>query len=139
MQFTSHGTANRTRYAADINLTSLVDIIFNLLLFFILTASVAEHPGIDLSLPKAESANVDLSTQDLSIVLAEDGTIFVKDKALDLERLKEMIGTFSQKKDSRVVLQADQSVPYGKVVGIIDLVRSYGIGNISIATDSGES
>lgn len=134
MHFFSSAHAERRRFPADINLTSLVDIIFNLLLFFMLTSSIAEHSGINLNLPAADGVELETKGGDLSIILSADGTILVNSQESSLENLGKLLSDHSKSENARVILKADSEVSHGEVVKIIDLARDRGVSNVSIVT-----
>jgi len=134
MQF-SFRAKNARRTLPEINLTSLVDIIFNLLLFFMLTATVADKQGIDISLPTATSADPLSNEQTLTIVLADSGEIYVKGEMKTKMQLDQILEEISSQQDKKVIVQADRKVAYGAVVEILDLVRAKGIEKVSIATE----
>ncbi len=137
MRFSNSAGRDRRHLAVDINLTNLVDIMFNLLLFFMLTSSIAEHSGINVDLPQASHADSELNAKDLSIVLTSDGSILINDEQRTADQLKSQLEKMPKGSDPRVVLHADKGVPYGRVVEIMDLVKSKGVGHMSIATESG--
>jgi biopolymer transport protein ExbD len=136
MDFTAHSRKNR-RQGAEINVTSLVDIIFNLLLFFMLTTSFSESGGIEVDLPKASTEAMSTSEQDLIIALTENGDVVVKNERVSLDSLGlELERVKSEGTKKRVIIQADRAVPHGRVVEIMDLIKEKGLGRIAIATES---
>jgi biopolymer transport protein ExbD len=136
MDFTAHSRQGR-RQSAEINVTSLVDIIFNLLLFFMLTTSFSESGGIEVDLPRASTAAMSTSERDLIIALTENGDIVVKNERVSMDALGQKLEALKARaKKERVIIQADKTVPHGRVVEVMDLIKSKGLGRIAIATES---
>jgi biopolymer transport protein ExbD len=136
MDFSAHSRRNR-RLASDINVTSLVDIIFNLLIFFMLTTSFSESGGIEVDLPQASSAAMATSEKDLIIALTEAGDIVVENVRVSADELgAQLEGLKEGGKERRVIIQADKKVPHGRVVEVMDVIKAHGLGRIAIATES---
>jgi len=137
MQFSNFHQRESRRIPVEINLTSLVDIIFNLLLFYMLTANIAEVPGIEVSLPKASQASAQQHNKSLTIVIASDQSIFVDNKAISQNELRTKLRNFKKLGGKgRVLLKADKLAAHGNVVQILDLIKQNGIGEVAIATSS---
>ncbi|HML95593.1 MAG TPA: biopolymer transporter ExbD [Thermodesulfobacteriota bacterium] len=117
-----------------IDLTPIVDVVFNLLIFFAVTLSfAATSGGINVKLPSASSADP-VETEEITVNLTEDGKLFYNDTSVDLaglaEKLKEV-----KNKESIIIIRADSTVPHGKVVQVMDTVKSEGLSKIAIAVD----
>ena len=124
----------RPRRQAAINITSLIDVIFMLLLFFMITSTFLEQPGIRLELPAAKSASV---TEPQEVVLSVDrgGGLFLNRRPLKLEDLEaEIRKVLPGMKDGALVLKADQQVAHGMVVRIMDLAKRGGVKKLIIGT-----
>jgi len=118
-----------------INITSLIDVVLLLLIFFMLTTSFVEQPGMKLDLPETESAEGE-RTGKLQILVSVEGIIHVNDEAVSLEELREKIETItSDMEDKSLILKADKNVPHGTVVQIMDIARSSGLKKIIIASE----
>lgn len=128
----------RRRELSDINVTSLVDIIFNLLVFFLLTTSFSQSAGVEVQLPSAASADTKLSSRDLIVALTREGVTVVQGTSVDAAGLN---AALERHKDAgqggAVVVQADREVPHGEVVKVIDAAKKLGLKSIAIATRSG--
>ena len=132
MQFSSRSSH---REPVEINVTSLVDIIFNLLLFFMLTTSFSETAGIEVELPSATAADKNVDPNDLVIALLEDGATLVRGQSVTPDELDTMVKTLKETDASTtVVVQADGAVPHARVVEVIDLAKKHGLRSVSIAT-----
>lgn len=117
-----------------VNLTPMVDIIFNLLLFFLVTAAVSQQ-GLELELPDAKSAD-GRAQSTLEISVTESARIVFDGETVSEERVESLLR--SHKKAGRnepIVLRADEGAPFGKFVFVMDTARSLGLTNLVIATD----
>lgn len=130
MRFKRHFEWERGQRGIDI--TPLVDMVFQLLIFFLLTSSfVVTQAGIRVNLPKAVTSDV-LQEQILVITVNKDDVIFLNNKPITSEQLKRSLKSLSQKKS--LLLKSDKRASLGKVVEIWDLCRQQGIEKINIAT-----
>jgi len=125
---------NNKGVGSALDLTPVVDIVFNLLIFFALSLNfAAASRGIDIKLPSASSAKTIRSDQ-VTVNLTKEGLIFLDDKKITLEQLGPMLKEKADKK-SLVIIRADSDVEHGKVVRIMDIIKSQDINRIAIAVD----
>jgi biopolymer transport protein ExbD len=132
----------RYKVTPALPLTSMLDVLFLLLVFF-LTASVFrdQDTQIGVSLPSASSSAQPASQTQIVITLTAEGRIYMGDKAYEPQALKQvLIQLASEYPDEAVVIRADQSSQTGSAVRVLDLVYSAGLRNVYIATtkQSGE-
>ena len=123
-----------SRRKALINVTSLIDVVFLLLLFFVVTSTFLERPGLDLSLPSAESAEV-AAREEATVVVTSGGEIQLDGASVgeaDLERAIEQ--ALGRRESKRVVLEVDERVPHGRVVQVMDAARRAGAAGLVVAT-----
>ncbi len=121
---------NRNKKDEDysIEITPLVDVVFLLLIFFLLTASYIQ-PTLDLSLPEAETSRPQDHTNPCTIAIATDGTIRIDEVPATLEDIRQIpIG-------KEVLIVEDREGPYGVFIAVLDTLRLTGIFKISIVTD----
>lgn len=117
-----------------INITSLVDVIFLLLIFFMVTSSFVEQPNIKLELPSTRHSEVS-KIENTVLTIARDGQLFLQDKPVDKESLKkELRRVILDTGDEVLVLKADKFVPYGMVVDIMDAVKGAGFRKVIAPT-----
>jgi len=120
--------------ASTLDMTPIVDVVFNLLIFFALTLNFAvTSGGINVKLPKASSAEP-VRAEELTINLTSDGKIFLNDKPITLDKLSERLKE-KQDKESLIIIRADKSVEHGRVVEAMDVVRTNGFSRLAIAVD----
>lgn len=117
-----------------INITSLIDVLFLLLIFLMISSTFVEQPGMKLELPEAKSALTE-KIKDLVLQIDADGTLRLNDAIVEIETLeqafKEMLPKLEEKS---LVLKADKSVPHGTVVKVMDLAKLSGLEKLIIAT-----
>ncbi len=126
---------NNKGVGSALDLTPVVDIVFNLLIFFALSLNfAAASRGIDIKLPSASSAKTIRSDQ-VTVNLTKEGLVFLDDKKITLEQLGPMLKEKADKK-SLVIIRADSDVEHGKVVRIMDIIKSQDLNRIAIAVDA---
>lgn len=118
-----------------LNITPLIDVLFILIIFFTVSSTFLEQPGIELKLPDAESSQTH-TAQKVIIYVDKDETIFLNDEQVNLEILVGYVqAKLAEQKDKSVVLRADTEVDHGVIINIMDLLRKKGIYKIIISTD----
>jgi len=130
------GSERRRRAGAILNLTPLIDIVFLLLVFFMLTSHFIENQAIDINLPKAKSGSEALEQEFVEIILNPQGELLVNGRLVPLERLQETIRGALHAPDVRFVrLRGDHQAQLGVVVSIIDAARGAGAESLDILTE----
>ncbi len=128
-------TDNDEDIIAGINITPMVDIMLVLLIIFMLTASVIEDRAIQVELPEAATASQIESTV-LTIIIDSAGTWYLDGIVTDADSIRAVIRSEqSRETDIQAVIAADKAVPYGEVVGVIDLVKQEGVHQFALNTD----
>lgn len=121
-----------------INLTPLIDVVFLLLIFFMVTTSFTRETQIKLELPKADVEVMEQDPQIIEISIDKEGRMFINGKGLvnsQMETLKQAIKPLIEKnKDIPVVVSADANTPYQSVVTAMDATSQLGISNLKMAT-----
>ena len=124
----------RPRRKVLINITSLIDVIFMLLLFFMITSTFLEQPGIKLELPEAKTSAAG-EPQEYVLSVDRKGDLFLNRRSVTLAGLEEEIKkVLPQMKDSALVLKADQEISHGLVVRVMDLAKRGGVKKLIIGT-----
>jgi len=115
-----------------IDITPLVDVIFQLLIFFLLTSSfVVTQAGIKVNLPKAVTSEA-LQEETVVIVINKNDVVFLNEKVVTVKELGNFLENLPKKK--AILLKADKKSSLGKIVEIWDLCREKGIEKLNIAT-----
>ncbi|MFZ5624901.1 MAG: ExbD/TolR family protein [Gemmatimonadota bacterium] len=123
--------------AADINVTSLVDVAFVLLIIFMITAPMMQG-GVDVELPRAEARP--LSAKDgLVVTVNRQGRIFIDQTAVSYDDFRLTFGSLVKtRKPSGVYLRADSRVAYGDVVRVLAVIRQAGVQNVGLVAEDEE-
>lgn len=127
-----------------INLTALIDILFTVLVFLVLTTTFRETTQISIELPGATTgARLNANPENIvRVTVAQDGSLFVSERPTSLAELRALFETVSSSEsmavsasvDTQVLLEADEHAEHGRVVEIMDLARSVGLSRLSIET-----
>ena len=127
----------RRKEAPAINLTPLIDVVFILLIFFLLTTTFRSTAGLDVDLPSASSGQTAQNENQVILTLNTSGELFLQDqkvsRSIAIEQLAEIK---QQQQDLFIILQADQTVPHGDVVRVLDDLRKSGLHKIAIGTQN---
>lgn len=119
-----------------IELTSLIDVTFMMVLFFLITTTFTSAPGFKVDLPKASATDIARDRKDLTISIGHDQSIALNQKFVTGEQLKDRLYEEAQLNPATlVIIQADQNVSHGRVVQIMDLAKEAGLNHLAIATE----
>lgn len=122
---------------AEINVTSLVDVAFVLLIIFMITAPIMQG-GVDVDLPRAEARPLE-PNEGLVITVDRSGRIFIGDSDVSYEDFRITFPSLvAARKPSGVYLRADAGVPYGDVVRVLAVIRTAGVGNVGLVAQEEE-
>lgn len=131
MDFRGNRQAKRT---VALEITPLVDVVFLLLIFFLLTATYVKNPNLDISLPKASLSQVTSHNKDIAIAIKKDGEVQYENQEVSLDRLEGILAAaFSENQDAIVVIRADRDAKHGRVVEVMDLAKKIGFSKLAIA------
>lgn len=123
---------------ADINITPLTDIFLVLLIIFMVTTTAiheADKAGFEVSLPRAGKGSDAAPARDLTVAILADGRTVLGGQVVDEAALAGAFDAARARGATPVVLvQADEGVPHGRVVAVMDLARRHGLTRLAIAT-----
>ena len=127
----------RRRPPTVMELTPLIDVVFLLLIFFMVsTTFVSENSGLQVELPRSENRDLIPEGSDVALAIGADGSMEIDGRPVDLGELKQVLRASAEKDPSTmVVVRADRTLAYGKVVEVMDLVRELGLTHFAIATE----
>ncbi len=128
MKFSRHLELEKGR----LDIAPLIDVIFLLLIFFMLTSSFIMQPGIKVNLPGAITGKI-APRENLEILINAKDHIYISKKRISLKELSSRLRT-AEKTNTPVLIKSDKSASLGKVVSVWDLCREVGITNVNIAT-----
>jgi biopolymer transport protein TolR len=116
----------------EINVTPLVDVVLVLLLVFMVTAPMMSR-GIDVTLPVANQPQVSQEDR-LTVSIKPDGKIYLGDSPVNIVLLEDKLREVLSRRTSKVVyLRADESLQYGKVIQVVDRMKTAGVEQIGFA------
>jgi biopolymer transport protein ExbD len=122
-----------------LNLTSLIDVMFLLVIFFAVSTTFRVHPGLSVNLPRANSERIAEDKRTMKAVLTKSGEIYLDNEAV---RRADLFRTLQNRqrrsKVSLFVLEADEEALHGRVVELMDAARQAGIPRLAIATSTEE-
>jgi biopolymer transport protein ExbD len=116
-----------------INITSLIDVMFLLLIFFMVTSTFKNQPAINLVLPRSATASESVDTPAVLFLTAE-GDIYLNDTLIDIESLAGRLEKMhTNSGEDRMVLRADENAAHGDVVELIDTIKQSGFTRVSLS------
>lgn len=124
----------RLRTSSGVNMTAMIDVLLVLILFFMVSSTLVKSRGLAVKLPESKTA--DSETQNLLVVsIRQDGRLFLNDDPVDEGRLgpqlkEKRLGTGQ----STVIIRGDRTIPYARMVEVMDIARTAGMEKISLAT-----
>ena len=122
---------------ADINVTSLVDVAFVLLIIFMITAPIMQG-GVDVQLPRAEARPIE-PKEGMVVTVNRSGQIFIDETAITYSDFKITFPSIvAAKRPNGVFLRADSRVPYGDVVRVLAVIRVAGVQNVGLVAQEEE-
>ncbi|MFY8272658.1 ExbD/TolR family protein [Pseudoalteromonas sp. SSDWG2] len=125
----------REQEEAAVDMTPMLDIVFIMLIFFIVTTSFVKEAGIDVNKPEAAQATKQKNAN-IFIAIRSNGEIWMDKRQVDAERVAANIERLLAEQPTEVVIiQADKEAKHGVVVKVMDQIKAAGIDKISIAGD----
>jgi len=125
-------------FNADVNVTSLVDVMLVLLIIFMITAPMMQG-GVDVELPRAEARPLS-PKEGMVVSVNRDGRIFVDQTPVSYNDFRVTFRSLvTTRKPQGVYLQADNRVPYGDVVRVLAVIRGAGVQNVGLVAQEEES
>lgn len=122
---------------AEINLTPMLDVVFIMLIFFVVTTSFVKESGVEINRPSAQTAQRQAGAN-IFIAIRPNGEIWIDGRAVDVRAVRANIERLRVEfPDSQVVIQGDRAAQIGLLVKVMDQVRLAGISNVAIAAEGG--
>lgn len=125
---------------SEINVTPLVDVMLVLLIIFMVTAPMLQQ-GLEVELPQAEGRSFELaSSTPAKITVASSGAVYIDGVAAGSKNLEMTLGTMLRaRRIKRALLEADQGVPYGRVIAVLDIMNRAGVEQLGMITKPREN
>lgn len=117
----------------QLDIAPLIDVVFLLLIFFMLTSSYIFQPGIKINLPKAVTSEV-IQEKNLVVTVNAKNEIYLNNRAVSLKELKKNLKEAADK-NRPLLIKADRQASLGRVVEIWDFCREVGLTQVNIATN----
>ena len=133
---------NREAEPLDVNITPLIDVVFLLLIFFMVTTTFDKQAQLKVTLPEASPSSEQIETESIVLAIDEKGQYYINDKQLvntTIKTLKQaLIKTMNENKDIALILKADAKAQHQAVVTAMDAAAQVGLTRLSIATMDGQ-
>lgn len=127
----------KNQYQIQAPLTSLIDIVFLLLIYFMLTTNFIVEEGIKVKLPNANASAPQIK-QEITVFVDKQGSAYISNEKIPMNdlyaRIKDMIG---QDEDRMVVVKADKTIMLNKAVQVMDIAKAAGASRLCLATEKG--
>lgn len=132
---------NREQEPLDVNITPLIDVVFLLLIFFMVSTTFDKQAQLKVKLPEASPSSEQVKTESIVLAIDAKGQYYINDKQLvntTIKTLKQaLVKTMNDNKEIPVILKADAKTPHQAVVTAMDAAAQVGLTRLSIATMEG--
>lgn len=123
------------RGAIGLDMTPIIDCVFNLLIFFALSFNFGVTPGIKVKLPEATAEALKKEKKEMTVSISKDGIFLLEGKTVTLNDLsREFKSLYAINPDAMVIVQGDTEALHGKVVQVMDSAKASGLNKLAIAT-----
>ncbi|WP_290784775.1 biopolymer transporter ExbD [Halomonas sp.] len=123
--------------ASEVNLTPMLDVVFIMLIFFIVTTSFIKESGVEIERPESSAASPRPEAQ-VMVALTPEGAVWVDGRPVDLHRVgAEVAGLLGS--EGSVVIQADRLATTGRLLEVMDRLRESGVEDVAVAATRGGS
>jgi biopolymer transport protein ExbD len=125
----------RLELRTGIELAPFVDILFLLVTYFLMNATLANNPAIKIELPKSDTSQA-AETQPLVVLINQENQIFVNEKNVPLKELgREVTSLIKDKEKDQVIIRGDKKSSYQIVISVMDELNKAGVTRFNLATD----
>ncbi|MEE4255309.1 MAG: biopolymer transporter ExbD [Desulfuromusa sp.] len=131
------GFRRKIKESPNVDLTPMIDVVFLLLIFFMISTTFIERPGLNINLPASSSEQINQNQKEVQVYLAENGDIYLHRDKVTLDDFKLYLKSLSPVKTQKMtfLLMADKAARHGEVVQLMDAAKMAGFKNLAIATD----
>ncbi len=126
----------RRREPSRVDVTPLIDVIFQLVLFFMVSTTFVTSPGIQVDLPRSSAQTIIREKHDINVWMTAEGSLYLDREPMTWSILSERFAHAAvQDPNTMVIIKADTDVDHGRVVAVMDLARGRGLSRLAIATE----
>ena len=126
----------------DVSLTPLIDVVFLLLIFFMVTTTFNQHANLRVELPDASNAVQSNEVNKIEVIIDKNGHYYIDGTSLLDQQSRTLVTALSKivqkNKSEKILIRADAQAPHQSVVSVMDAAGKLGLTQISIATSSGQ-
>lgn len=120
---------------AEINMTPLIDMVFILLIFFIVTTSFVKETGVEINRPSAQTA-VESERANILIAIRANDEIWIDNRQVDRRAVRANVERlYAENPEGSVIILADEEAKTGILIEVMDQARLAGVANVSIAAE----
>lgn len=119
---------------ANVDLVPMIDVVFQLVIFFMLSSTFVQTPGISMVLPESTTAEPVVMTRLVVTVVSSD-EVYLNKEPYDLEGLSEALASLSEDEKEQIetaVIEGDRSVSYSLLVDVLDILRTNGFRGVNL-------
>jgi len=118
----------------SLELTPLIDVVFLLLIFFMVSTAFVDFPRrMDITLPTSKAASDDDVVKNLEIEMTRDKKIFIRGHRTSLKQLEASLAALKKPQEVKTIIRADKDILYGDVVKVMGLLQAAHVTDISVA------
>ena len=118
----------------SLELTPLIDVVFLLLIFFMVSTAFVDFPRrMDITLPTSKAASDNEVVKNLEIEITKDKKIFIKGRRQSIKELEQMVGGLKKPQEVKTIIRADKDLPYGFVIKVMGILQAANVTDISVA------
>ncbi len=134
------GFRRHIQEAPKVDLTPMIDVVFLLLIFFMISTTFIERPGLNISLPASSSEQIKQNQKEIQVYLSANGDIYLQREKMTLDDLLRHLQGYDPILTPKMtfLLMADKAARHGKVIQLMDAAKMAGFGNLAIATDKNQ-
>ena len=126
---------NSNEQEIDLDMTPMLDIVFIMLIFFIVTTSFVKESGITVNTPKAQTSSQQQHAN-IFVAISDSGEIWVDHRPIDIRAVRSVVARLhAENPEGSVVVQSDQAATTHTLVAVMDQIRLAGIEKIAIAAN----
>ena len=127
----------------DVSLTPLIDVVFLLLIFFMVTTTFNQHANLRVELPEASNAVQSNEENKIEVIIDKNGQYYIDGTSLLDQQSRTLVTALGKivqsKKSKKILIRADAQAPHQSVVSVMDAAGKLGLTQVAIATSSGQN